>query len=989
MARVRAALAAARSGEPRHLLVGGEAGVGKTRLLADVRALAEAQETRVLLGRCVAIGDQGLPFSPYIEIVRTLVSDEGAAKVVAMAGAGAPDLARLVPALAQGTAPTERGDLAQSHLYEALSGLVRRIAQKEQLVLMLDDLHWADAGTLAATSYLTRFAGSEAVMLVATYRSEADARTPALRRWIADIARDENVERMDLERLGREGVATLALNIVGEDLGSAELGELYQRSDGNPFFVEELLASRVEAADTVPASLRDVLLYRVEVLPSSAQRLLEVAAVGGREVGHDPLMAVAGGREGHAMADLSALVDAGLLTPVSLLDDIDGYSFRHALLQEAVYDATLPVERRRLHRAWAEAIERHPGSRADDPARLVNLAHHWRAAGDSRALSGSMAAAAAAMQGFSYEVALREFEHALELWPPDATLIELEDGNLDRAELLHRTARAAYLASDYPRAVSAGREALDALGDGDPERLAVLHVILGRCLWITGEWGEGIRHYEEAVRIAPPAPAMVRTRALAGLGQIYFGHGWYRRARPLLEAAIEQARVSGARDLEGHALTTLSMVRINCGEIEAAKTANEEAMAIAVELGIPDDVGRAYSHRGEILARSGWPDAALDVSLEGIEAAARYGVLSVWGQYLRFAAVQHAFECGRWDEAARQLVHMNRRGRPDAVDEDYSAYLSTAHLVLPYLVCSGSPTATDMWSRVHRLLSGQPPSNSVGPLYAAAVQLAAFDGRHDEAVGAALEGLDLLRQTDGWIETAELATVAAWPLAETGIAAAARGDTTQVRSAARRMDRSVELIGEAQVSLGRPHGRLGAFLDLLLAQVEAERERMRGRDVAARWRELAEGFGDLGRPYRALMARWRAADAAFMAEDREEAARLVEEALPGARDLGATPLAAQLERLAHRLRLRLATPGTDAVRDPVPFGLTARQREVLVLVAAGRTNREIAEELFISRSTAGVHVSNILGKLGAADRREAAAMARDAGLAETRSHPGT
>ena len=131
MARVRAALAAARSGEPRHLLVGGEAGVGKTRLLADVRALAEAQETRVLLGRCVAIGDQGLPFSPYIEIVRTLVSDEGAAKVVAMAGAGAPDLARLVPALAQGTAPTERGDLAQSHLYEAGSqfGRSRRWAQ--------------------------------------------------------------------------------------------------------------------------------------------------------------------------------------------------------------------------------------------------------------------------------------------------------------------------------------------------------------------------------------------------------------------------------------------------------------------------------------------------------------------------------------------------------------------------------------------------------------------------------------------------------------------------------------------------------------------------------------------------------------------------------------------------------------------------------------------------------------------------------------------
>ncbi len=411
-----AALESARAGAPRHIVIGGEAGVGKTRLLARVREIATEQGSRVLLGGCVAVGDAGLPFAPYAEILRSLVAQDGASTVATAAGRSAADLSRLVPALsARGTA-SEDGIWAQARLYEALLDLFRRLAERAPLLVQLEDLHWADAETLAATSYLLRATRGVPVTILATFRTDEITRRHPLRPWLAEIARDADVERIDLEPLALEELGSMARDIVGEDLPASELDEIYRRSDGNPFYAEELLCCRSEMGETLSSSLRDVLLTRIDVLPDPTRHLLSVAAVGGREVEHATLETVTGADDDSIAEHLRMLVDQGLLLPTRALDGDDGYSFRHALLQEAVYDALLPTERRRLHRSWGEVLTAHDQDTGSGASLPVQLAYHWREARDARALAASIAAGDAAMEAFSYGVATHEYEEALLLW---------------------------------------------------------------------------------------------------------------------------------------------------------------------------------------------------------------------------------------------------------------------------------------------------------------------------------------------------------------------------------------------------------------------------------------------------------------------------------------------------------------------------------------------------------------------------------------------
>ena len=983
--RLQAALTASRAGVARHVVVGGEAGVGKTRMLSRTAELAETDGARVLVGGCVAIGPAGLPFAPYSEIVRALISRDGAPSVATFAGHAAPDLARLVPELDLDGAPVAHESWARSRLYEALLSVFRHLAKRSPVVVMVEDVHWADVETLAATSFLMHAVRDEPISIVATFRSDSDARTAALRAWLADIARDGNVERIDLEPLGEADLVTLVLNILGSELDPTELADIRDRSDGNPFFVEELLASRGHAGAELPTSLRDVLLTRVDRLEPTARSLLGVAGIGGREVEHDLLLSVAERSPGDAAVDLGGLVDAGLLVPTRAAGGDDAYSFRHALLQEAVCDAVLPAERRRLHGAWADGLADRGGARSTDAAHLVRLAHHWRAARDPRALVASIEAGDAAVAGFSYQIALSEYEAALEIWDEDAAEVETTTDVVDHAGLLARASRAAFLASDLPRAVAMSRQALDELRDGDLARATELRIDLARVLWITGEWGPSIRNHEEAVRIAPHDPPMTRTRALAGLGQVYMDQGYWERARTLVEEALERARTIGARQLEGHALISLSIILANYGEHQPARTAAEEGLAIAIEVGNPEDVGRSYSALGEVMAKNGSPDAALAVSLKGVDVAVEYGMTKSYGTYFRYASVEYAFECGDWEEVAHQLAESNRSSGLRESTELSSAYLVVAHHVLEYLVCSGATEAEQMWKRIGPLLASQPPSNRAGPIYVGAIELAAFAGRYEEAVDVGWEGLEQLRQTDGWIEIAELARMTAWPLAETGIAAVARDDPDEIKVAEQRLDHLLELIERAKDWLGRPDGLLGSYVDLLGFQVEGEWARMHGAAEPERWRSVAEGLAGINRPYRALMARWREAEAAYSSGDRDTAAKVAREAYREASDLGAKPLVAQLEQLGRKMRIRLAsTSRTETDAASAPFGLTSREREVLTLVAAGRTNRQIADALFISKSTAGVHVSNILSKLGVDTRKEAASVALGEGLGPER-----
>ncbi|MGD8485761.1 MAG: AAA family ATPase, partial [Chloroflexota bacterium] len=698
---LEAAVTDAAGGRPHHAVIGGEAGVGKTRLLAEARAQAEAIGARVLLGGCVSMGPEGLPFAPYTEIIRTLVAEDGAAAVIATAGRAAPDLARLVPSLAAGEAPPGQELWAQTRLHEALLDLFRRLAQRGPLVLQLEDLHWADAGTLAATSFLLRALEREPISVLATFRTDEVTRRHPIRPWLAEVVRDANVERVQLDPLGRAEVAELIAHILGEQLSDREVEEVHRRSDGNPFFVEELLCCRLKYDESMPASLRDVLLSRVGALPDRAQQLVGVAAVGGREIEHEMLVAIAG--DAATEDDLRLLVAGGQLVPVSAPDGDEAYAFRHALLREVVYDELLPSERRRLHQRWGAYLADHAGEESPDPAQLLQLAHHWREARDDRALAASIAAGDGAMASYSYETASHEFGEALALWDGGAP----GGVAVDHVELLERAARAAYLSSDYRRAVAWCREAIEELGNADPARLTTVHILLARIQWVSGDWASSIATYERALDISPVEPPIVRVQALAGLAQVYMLHARFREARPMLEAAIDSAVAIGARGLEGHARNSLGVVLFGLGETSAALETLETALAIALELGIPDDIGRAYVNLTEVQAWCGYPELALERSLEGMRVAADWGVANSYGSYIGYGAVSFAFECGRWDDALDILARADRMS-----GWNEATYVYRASYVSELLACRGDERFEPLWERASRQILERPPSDN-------------------------------------------------------------------------------------------------------------------------------------------------------------------------------------------------------------------------------------------------------------------------------------
>ena len=481
--QVLAAFAAAEAGETRHVLVSGEAGVGKTRLLTRIGELVSDRGGRVLLGGCVSMGEAALPFAPYAEIVRGLVAKDGAAETAALAGHSARDLARLLPSLGSDGEMPRQERWAQSRLYESLLELFRRLAAREPLLIQLEDLHWADAGTLAATAFLFRAIRDEPIVIVCTIRSDEVTRRHPLRPWVAEVNRSERVERLDLEPLTATESAELVRNITGIDQPAAALEDIHRRSDGNPFFIEELLASGADEDRPLPPSLREVLLTRVDDMEPSAQELLGVAAIGGREVDHDMLLAVADRSGPSPTKDLAALVESGLLVPIAGPGD-DGYAFRHALVQEAVHDALLPPQRRRLHREYAERLEQRGDASSGDVRLLVQLAQHWREARDDRALGASILAGDAAMESYAFSTAAQEYDHALDLW---ADAITAGDDDIDHIDLLAKAGQASYYLADSRRAVAVARQAMAELtDDADPARRSKLGLFLARALWILG-----------------------------------------------------------------------------------------------------------------------------------------------------------------------------------------------------------------------------------------------------------------------------------------------------------------------------------------------------------------------------------------------------------------------------------------------------------------------------------------------------------------------
>jgi ATP/maltotriose-dependent transcriptional regulator MalT len=995
------AIVARRPAETRsQLLIAGEAGIGKTRLVDELSRLAEARGVLVLRGAATDLGDGDVPYGALLEALRPLPARLGPDALSEVVGTAAPDLAPLLPSLGA-TAARAEGDAtiapgaARSRVLEALLGTLQRLAERGPVVVIIEDLHWADAATRDALAFLLRNLLDEPLLLAMTVRSDDLHRRHPLVPWLAETARTGRTRRLELERLDAAGTAAVVAGMRESDgagplsdLDPAQIASVHERADGNPFFIEELVMATAVGGgdDRLPPTLHDIMTARIAALPASAQQVLSVIAVAGRQIEHDLLVEVAGLPDDVLLEGLRLAIERQILVVIEAPGEPERYAFRHALLQEAAYDELLPAERRRLHRDIATALARRPaGEGAAAAAHWSVLAAHWAVVReDDRAFEASVRAGRAAAEAFAYAEARRQYERAIDGW----AAVDDPEGlaGMDRAALLSRAAQAAWVTGDARQAVAWRAEAVEAVDPAaDPVRASLLLAQLAQARWHHGESEQAIPTSERAVAAMPvTSRSAEHAWVLAGHAKLLMLLDRLAESIEYADRAIEVADEVGAQAALGHAHATRGLAL--AGEWRCADSDASFAIAIANALRTrdPDDLGRSHINHAEALTRCGRPERAVEVLGQGLQAAIEVGAASTYGRFGRADLVSTYVEVGRWDDAARFLDDPSEH---DVTVWQTRRYELARHVGL--LVGRGDPSAGPLVAELGSMLESAPVEAQFHAHYwLARAEHDLWTGEPAAALAAARTGLDQL-ETNEW-------RWAAVRLIRLGVRAAA--DLAALERARRQTVAADEAATAAQVLAGRlppiiaplpadgpAHREITAEADLIAVEVD----RAAGRDQAASWAAVADRWAAIGRPPLAAYARWRQAEAALVAGDRAAAGPPLIEAGRIAADLGARPLLEAVRSLAARARLPLtpvdgdrADEG-DADRVPVPadpFGLTDREREVLALVAQGRTNKQIAGELFISESTAGVHVSNILGKLGVTGRAEAAAVAVRLGL---------
>ncbi|WP_307871825.1 AAA family ATPase [Micromonospora sp. U21] len=940
IAALRAALARARAGEPSTVLVGGEAGVGKTRLLEEFAGWATDGGARVLVGQCLELGEAGLPFAPFAAALRAVLRADGAEVFAGYEAEFArllPELGRVSAALAA-PAAAPLTDAPRGYLFDLVAELFQQLADARPLVLVIEDLHWADRSTRDLIGFLVRAARPGRLLLVSTYRTDELQRGHPLRPFLAELDRARGVERVELGRLDRDGTSAVLADLLGAEPAPRAIDDIHERTQGNPFFIEELtVAGDPVGCAALPDTLRDLLLARVDRLPEPAQRVLRIAAAGGTRFAHHLLAEVAGLPE----AELEDALRAAVAAQLVVARDGD-YEFRHALVREAVHDELLPGEHARLHARFAAAIEAQPHMVAEGRA-PAEIAHHWYAAHDHpRALVTARAAACAAADRYAYAEQRRLLERVLELWElvPDAA----DRLGMDHLALLEQTVDAAVTAGDFSRAITLTRAGLTEVdADAAPLRAARLLDQRGRLLALLGK-SDGSSELGEAYRLAAGGPAGVeRVRLLADIAAHLV------KIDPQQAARVAAEAVTDAEALNEYVPLLPTRIALLChGErdLERGLAELRQAESVARDAGDAPALVLAMVYRSDVLCELGRYAESAQAAEAGVAEARRVGISRSTGAYLLSNRAEALIALGRWDEAEAVCAEAAR------IDLSGVTGLHWLQLGAGLRLARAHPGADELVGRALAFL-GRPylwPNHRL-PLHELGIESALAADDKVEAVRAARVALadqslpQLPRE--------------GWPV----LSAVAR---TAVRVGDRDLAATVAALA-ADLPARHPAARAhAAQVTALLATA--------GRALPA-WRAAVEAWRADGQPYplgRALLA---LAEAAAAAGERDEVAAAVTEATEIARRLGATPLAEAAATLARRVGLRgagQAGPGVDL--------LTSREREVLRLVAEGHSNSRIAERLFISPKTASVHVSRIIAKLGVTNRGEAAAVAHRLGL---------
>jgi DNA-binding CsgD family transcriptional regulator len=989
MTALTAMLGQAGAGLPAVALVGGEAGVGKTRLVSELAEQASQKGFLAVAGQCLELGAAGLPLAPLVDALRTLARGLPPDVLDGVLGPARPELARLLPELAAGgTGLPAAADIRPAQLLELVLGVLERLSARQPVLFVIEDLHWADQSTLELSAFLVRVLRAAPIMLVATYRSDELHRRHPLRPLLTSWERVRSVGHIELRRFGRDEVTAQLAAILGADPAPGVTAAIFDRSGGNAYLVEELAGALRGDGDPagLPPSLRDVLLSRVDALSAGAQRLLRTAAVAGRAVPDRLLAEVAGITEPELFATLRELVENHLL----LVDSGGhGYVFRHALTRDAVYEDMLPGERIRLHEAYGAALARDQATGEDAAARSAALAYHWHAALDlPRALPAAVEAARHAMASYAPAEALRQLERALELWPRVADAAERT--GVDLAEVSRLAADAARSAGALGRSVLLLSDALDQLPAGaSAERRALLLERLAQAQGDAGRAAEGIAALEQALALLP-ADQTTRAHAvvLAALARSAMRSTSFEAAAGLARQAADAARAAGAREAEADAAISLGSVSSYVGSAEAGLQPLRSGLRLALDLGLPEIAMRGYINLSDSLELLGRHQEAATTAAEGAALAGRSGLARSYGSYLIGNQAEPLLRLGQWAEVDRLTA-----GALSALPE--GVFAATLRILQAELAAMRGryDEAVRELAAVRRALGDTWDHQFT--LSAWYVEALVAVSRGD--LPAARDAVDasLPEGRGQWAGRYE------WPLLWLGV-------RTEAEEAIRARDRHEPVPDGSASRVARLAGTAGRLPSSAPASVgyqalvAAEQARAAGTAQIPAWSAAADAWHDAGEPYPMAYALLRLAEAHSAGGEREPAARAAARALVIAERIGAAPLAAELAALARRARLRLVTDGgapvaapAAAEQGPAPgpgpgrepgtadelarFGLTGREREVLMLLAAGRSNPEIARALFISAKTASVHVSNILAKLGVSGRVEAAAVAHRLG----------
>jgi DNA-binding CsgD family transcriptional regulator len=1031
LSRLALALDAAVLGRSPRLLLAGAGGIGLTRLVDETILRVDRAGLPFQVVRCRAVAPHAMTaYAPVAAGLEPWLASLDQDELERIVGSGAEPLARLLPGLAGRLAqpnPSRRDAISPERrtawLNEAIHGLLERAGEERPVLLVLEDLHHADAGTRGLATFLARVARPARLCLIATFGTDRLSRGHPLLPELAEMAQSTDPpERLELGPLDRGELAQLVAALEGERPTAAGLLLVAERSGGLPLLAEEIVAARRELPGVaLGASLEELVLARLARQAPEARRVLRLLAGAGMPLGADAIAEVAAAYEklvdglpprstsrprhgdGVLDADLRAGLDDALKHGFAVETSDGRVEIRHELVARAIEADLLPAQRRRQQLALAAALEAH----GDAGAALTS----WLAAHEpARARIAALATADEAERLDSPADALAARELALELGPGPASAVSARTTG---GRFLYETAEVALAGGRPHRAAAYLESAIARFGEREDAALtAGLHETLGRAARTLGDHDRALAEHRRAAAIVPPEASVDRARILGSLAQTLMLLGHFQQAAQVGREAVLVARSVGARSIEAHALCTIGVAEAWGADGAEGLVLLRRALELARELGDPDVGFRATLNLITSLALLGRRDEAIELTEEAIEQARRDGLEVAYGNPLRGNIAEVLFHSGRWAEA-RETIRTALEWSPDPVA---FAEATVTAAMLEVETSVDERAATLLGWRPLQVDHAPDPQLEV-PATRAAASFALWRGDVADARRAAERGWTLVRRAEDWALTARMASTYLEVQAAVADDARERRALPEISGARQRARR---VLGETEAVLkrsgiqpGQP-SRLEA--DAHLATARAFVARLDARDDPVLWDAAAQAWERSREPYQVAKARWHQAEAALPGRDarigRAAARGPLVQAWQIARELEARPLQRALESLARRAlmtlpdveplvpsavggRLPSSGPnGTSPVGIPIvsqpiaaafaraqaaapepAFGLSGREREVLGLIVEGRTNREIGERLFISQKTVGVHVGNILAKLGVSGRVEAAMVA--------------